>query len=135
MIAILTVAARLAVIAIFSGVMFLVVSQSAASPTKSRAEARIEALNAQIREARRQNAVLKERLEYRRSDGFILAAAKRDLMLIEPGDILLELDGPLPLDPSPSGPRTVEESAVRHVPGLLDIGYIRAWRNALLGQP
>ena len=67
--------------------------------------------------------------------GFVLATAKRELMLVEPGEINLELDGVLPVDsPSPSLPDPVAVEA-RHVPGLLDFGYIRAWRDALFNQP
>jgi cell division protein FtsB len=129
------VAARFAVVLIFCGVMFLVISQSAASPAKSRAEAQITALETQIDAARKRNAVLAERLEYRKSGGFVLATAKRELMLVEPGEINLELDGVLPVDsPSPSLPDPVAVEA-RHVPGLLDFGYIRAWRDALFNQP
>jgi cell division protein FtsB len=129
------IAARLAVVLIFCGVMFLVISQSAASPAKSRAEAQIAALEIQIDAARKRNAVLAERLEYRKSGGFALATAKRELMLVEPGEISLELDGVLPVDlPSSSIPAPVADQG-RPVPGLLDFGYIRAWRDALFDNP
>ncbi len=129
------VAARFAVVLVFCGVMFLVISQSVASPARSRAEGRIAALEAQIEEARGRNAALAERLEYRRSSGFVMATAKRELMLVEPGEIGLEIDGALVVDAaSPAAP---EIAAVepRGAPGLLDFGYIRAWRDALFSEP
>ncbi len=129
------VAGRLAVVVLFCGVMFLVISQSVASPTRSRAEARIASLEAQIEAARGRNAALAERLEYRRSSGFVMATAKRELMLVEPGEIGLEIDGVLPVDlPSPGAPEQVAVET-RDAPGLLDFGYIRAWRDALFSQP
>ena len=115
--------------------MFLVISQSVASPARSRAEARIATLEAQIEEARGRNAALAERLEYRRSSGFVMATAKRELMLVEPGEISLEINGVLPVDlPSPGAP-DLAAAEPRGVPGLLDFGYIRAWRDALFSQP
>ena len=130
------VAARFAVVLLFCGVMFLVISQSVASPARSRAEARIAALEAQIEEARGRNAVLAERLEYRRSSGFVMATAKRELMLVEAGEIGLEIDGVLPVD-LPLSAAAADAAAVepRGAPGLLDFGYIRAWRDALFSQP
>ena len=129
------VTARFAVVVIFCGVMFLVISQTATSPARSRAETQIAALEVQIDAARKRNAVLAERLEYRKSLGFVLATAKRELMLVEPGDISLQLDGVLPVDsPSQSMPEPVAAQELR-VPGLLDFGYIRAWRDALFDQP
>ena len=125
------VAARFAVVLLFCGVMFLVISQSVASPARSRAEARIASLEAQIKETRGRNAVLAERLEYRRSSGFVMGTAKRELMLAEPGEIGLEIDGVLPIDlPSESSPIPVYIEPPGP-PGLLDFGYMRAWKDAL----
>ena len=125
------VAARFAVVLLFCGVMFLVISQSVASPARFRAEARIASLEAQIEEARGRNAVLAERLEYRRSSGFVMATAKRELMLAEPGEIGLEIDGALPVDPPSQGAPAPETVEAQGAPGLLDFGYIRAWKDAL----
>ena len=117
------------------GVMVLVISQSAASPARSRAESRMAALTTQIDSIRKRNAALSERLEYRKSRGFILETAKRELMLAQPGEISLKIDGALPIDlPRSSLPATsfVPE---RQSLGLLDFGYLRAWRQALFVTP
>ena len=111
--------------------MFLVISQSAASPARSRAEFRLAALTTQIDSTRKRNAVLSERLEYRKSSGFVLETAKRELMLARPGEISLKIDGVLPIDlPRASIPATAFV-AKQQPPRLLDFGYIRAWRHAL----
>ena len=93
------------------------------------------ALTTQIDSIRKRNAALSERLEYRKSRGFILETAKRELMLAQPGEISLKIDGALPIDlPRSSLPATsfVPE---RQSLGLLDFGYLRAWRQALFVTP
>lgn len=127
------VAARSLVLAVFFGVMALVVSQSSASPARARAQARVDQLRAEIERVQQENLILEERLRYRQSASFVYAAAKRELGLIERGEIRLDLDGPLPLDPPPRQPSPEAGQARDTVPGLLEFGYIRAWRDALFG--
>lgn len=125
--------ARAFVLAFFFGVMALVVSQTSASLARAQGELRASQLAAEIERVRQDNLALAESLEYRRSASFVYAAAKRELSLIEPGEIRLDLDGPLPPD-SPSATPSPAPPAVRPpVPEMLDFGYIRAWRSALFG--
>ena len=87
------------VLAIFVGVMALVITHSASSPSRHEAVKQIADLEAQIEAVRQDNEALRESLQYHRSLGFAEATAKRDLNLIEPDDIQLTIDGPLPADP------------------------------------
>lgn len=60
-----------------------------------------------------------------------MATAKRELMLAERGETGLEIDGVLPIDlPSESSPIPVYIEPPGP-PGLLDFGYMRAWKDAL----
>ena len=114
--------------------MALVISQSSASPARERAESRIKELQGQIELAHERNAALEEALKYRRSDAFVIAAAKRELSLVEPGDIRLDLEGPLPPEPVEVEPSHRPTEPLSAPPGFLDFGYIRAWVDVLTGR-
>ena len=120
---------------VFLAVMFLVVTQSGASPAQARADARSAQLTSQIEAVRRENLVLEELVKFRESDNFVISTAKRELGLVEADDIALELRGQLERRPvTVARAVAAPEAAVEQAPGLLDFGYIRAWIAQLAGS-
>ncbi len=113
------------------GVVWIIFQETSTSATQVNAQQRVRALEQQIADVERQNAGLRERVDYAQSVEATREIAKRELGLVDPGDrAIVILDDlrdppsarppPLPvLAPSPDEP--------------LEFGYLGAWLRIFFG--
>lgn len=127
------ISVRVLAVVMFAAAIWLISAQIVSSPVIVGTELRIKQLRAEIAAVERQNQSLRDLIAYRQSDNYIVAAAKRELGLIEPGDIQIVLTG-FPPPPAPAaasiGDLTPEPSPPEPSPG----SNLREWWKILSGS-
>ena len=127
------ISVRVLAVVMFATAIWLISNQIVSSPVIVGTELRIGQLRAEIAAVERESQSLRDLIAYRQSDNYIVAAAKRELGLVEPGDIQIVLTG-FPPPPAPAaaaiGDLPSEPSPPEPSPG----SNLRGWWKILSGS-
>ena len=127
---------RVLAIAMITGAIALLTSQILAAPGIVGTGLRIDQLEGQIVAVERENRTLRELIAYRQSDNYVVAVAKRELGLVEPGDTQLRVVGIPPaisLPPIIAVNEAATPTATTTVKQPMPVENFSAWWNVLTG--